>query len=208
MKYRVILSVALVSAVLAVSALAVEPAFDGHFNHNRSICRMGACVHAGQPSPLWIPVQATVPSPANGPMGRWHLVRTPGPEKNGHIVSIMHTAEALQSDPEFAGMVIRCLPKSVLQIAFVLITPFPPRTHPNIAVAVNHVSTRFKGEVIPPGSMVALPNEAQVLARGPWLSADRLVVEIEGSGTKIHGVVLLKNLSGALLHLQANCSAH
>lgn len=184
------------------------PAFDEYLSP--SFCRSKTCafIESGpRISPLWIRVQASVDYPAGGALGKWRLVRTPGPEKNGDVVSIMHTADALQSDPEFAGMLIRCRPKSALQIAFVLITPFRPRIHPKITVAVNHMSTPFQGEVIPPGSMVALPNEAEVLARGPWQSANQLTVDIEGDGAKIHGIVSLENLSRAIGFLQANCPA-
>ncbi len=138
-------------------------------------------------------------------MGQWRLVRTPGPVKGGDTMSIMHTADALRSDPDFAGLVIGCRPNSALQIAFVLITPFPPRTHPNISLAVNHATVHFQADVIPPGSMVALPNEAEVLAKGPWQSAKELTVDIQGEGIKIHGIVSLEKLTGAMTYLQANC---
>lgn len=184
------------------------PRFEWHLSP--SFCRSKSCaLLASGPrnSPVWIPVQASVDYPGGDALGKWRLVRTPGPKKNGDIVSIMRTADALRSDPEFAGLVIRCRPKSALQIAFVLITPFPPRTHPKITVAVNHASVHFQGEVIPPGSMLALPNEAEVLAKGPWRSAKELNVDIEGDGAKIHGIVSLENLSGAIAYLQANCPA-
>ena len=154
--------------------------------------------------PIWTPAQSPTVNPDGGVLGKWRLVRTPGPEK-GDVVSIMHTADALRSDPEFAGMAIRCRPKSGLQIAFVLITPFPPRSHPKVTVAVNQTNVHFQAEVIPPGSMIALPNEAEVLAKGAWQSAKELTVDIEGDGAKIHGIVSLENLSGAIAQLQASC---
>jgi hypothetical protein len=92
-----------------------------------------------------------------------------------------------------------------LQIGFVLITPFPPRSHPKITVATDHASTHFQADVIPPGSILALPNEAEVLARGPWQSAKKVAVDIEDGETKIHGIVSLENLSAAIAHLQVNC---
>jgi hypothetical protein len=142
----------------------------------------------------WLSVQADI----KGNLGKWHLVRTPGPEKGADVVSIMHTADALRSDPDLAGIVIRCRPKSALQIAFVLITPFPPRSRPNLTVSVNQTKARFQGEPIPPGAMVALPSEAEVLTKGPWLSAAELTVDIERDGGTIHGVVPLNNLADAI----------
>jgi hypothetical protein len=178
-----------------------------------SIERISAVVYGAMRPPAaessdrqaqWLAVQADI----NGNLGRWHLVRTPGPEKGADVVSIMHTADALRSDPDFAGIVIRCRPKSALQIAFVLITPIPPRSRPNLTVSVNQTKARFQGEPIPPGSMVALPSEAEVLTKGPWLAANDLTVDIERDGATIHGVVALDNLASAIAYLQSNCSEH
>jgi hypothetical protein len=146
----------------------------------------------------------TIPS-SNATMDGWHLVRTPGPEKGIDVVSVMHTADLVQSDPEFAGLAIRCQAKARLQIAFVVITPFHPRSHPDVTVTANRAAMNFKAEVIPPGSMIALPDEAEVLAKGVWQSAKNLSVDIEGEGAKIHGAVSLGNLAGALAQLQASC---
>jgi hypothetical protein len=134
----------------------------------------------------------------------WKLVRTPGPDRT-EIVSTMRTADLMQSDAEFAGMMVRCRPKSGLQIAFAVITPLHPRSHPKITLTVNASPMRFDGEVIPPGSLVALPGEAEVLARGAWQSAKELAIDIDGDGGKIHGVVPLENLSAAVAQLQASC---
>ncbi len=151
---------------------------------------------------------ALLPLPASpqgaGALEGWRLVRTPGPDKTD-IVSIMRTADIMQSDAEFAGIMIRCRPKSSLQIAFAVITPFHPRSHPKVTLGVNRADMPFQGEVLPPGSLIALPQEAEVLAKGAWQSAKTLTVDIEGEGSKIHGVVSLENLSAAMGQLQASC---
>ncbi len=134
----------------------------------------------------------------------WRLVRTPGPDRID-VVSVMRTAEIMQSDAEFAGIMIRCRPKSGLQIAFAVITPFHPRSRPKITLGVNRAEMPFQAEVIPPGSLIALPNEAEVLLQGSWQSAKALTVDIENEGSKIRGVVSLENLSGAVAQLQASC---
>lgn len=171
-------------------------------------CAAETCT-AGPRTPRRLPqlhlVQARATRLADGPLGSWRLVRTPGPEKDGDIISIMHTADVLRSDPEFAGVVIRCRPKSVLQIALVVITPFRPRSHPALAVSLDHLTMRFKGEVIPPGSMVALPDGAEVLTKGQLQAASHLIVDIEGDGAKIHGVVQLDGISSAIAALQSHC---
>jgi hypothetical protein len=167
--------------------------------------RAGADATLSRRETDWIRVQADLPNDGRSDIGNWHLVRTPGPDKGGDIVSIMHTVDALQSDPDFAGMVIRCRPRSALQIAFVLITPLPPRSRPQLTISVNHSTARFQGDALPPGSMVALPDEADVLAKGPWQAASQLRVDIERDADKIHGVVPLGKIGNAIAYLQANC---
>ena len=170
------------------------------------LCRTASCAlefAAPNPPGRVIPAQLSVGPPEGGLEG-WRLVRTPGPDKND-VVSVMRTADIMRSDAEFAGIMIRCRAKSALQIAFVVITPFHPRSHPKITVGINHSNMQFQAEVIAPGSLVSLPNEAEVLAKGAWQSAKELTVDIEGEGAKIHGVVSLENLAGAIAQLQASC---
>lgn len=193
---------------LLVSPLLPTAAHGFGGNLRTSFCRAVSC-GLEEPSPRnppgrVIPAQFSAGSPDNGAMEGWRLVRTAGPDKND-VVSVMRTADIMRSDAEFAGIMIRCRAKSALQIAFVVITPFHPRSHPKITVGINHSNMQFQAEVIPPGSLVALPNEAEVLAKGAWQSAKELTVDIEGEGAKIHGVVSLENLSGAIAQLQASC---
>ena len=84
----------------------------------------------------------------------------PGPENKSEVVSIMHVADALKSDPDFAGLMIRYREKSALQIAFVVIRPFPPRSHPQISISAGQTNVHFESSVLPPGSLLSLPNEA------------------------------------------------
>lgn len=148
-----------------------------------------------------IMTQATPVLPAGG----WRLVRTPGPQNSGYVVSIMHTADTMRSDPEFAGLLIRCRNNARLQIGFITITPFHPRSHPKVTVMAGSATTHFQADVLPPGSLIALPNEAEALTRGPWQSAPELTVDIDGGGSKIHGVTSLEGLPAAISQLQANC---
>jgi hypothetical protein len=156
--------------------------------------------------PIFTQVQVEVGGLGEAALGKWRLVRTPGPDKSGDVVSIMQTADTLRSDADFAGMMIRCRPNSALQIAFILITPFAPRVQPQITVSVNQGKVHFQGQVIPPGSMVSLPSEAGVLAEGPWLSASELTADIERNGGTIHGVVPLNDLTGTIGYLRSNCA--
>jgi len=140
--------------------------------------------------------------------GPWRLIRTPGPpDRGGEIVSIIRTADALASDPDFAGMVIRCREGTALQVAFVVVTPFPPKARPRITVDAKGAPTQFESAVIPPGSMLSLPDEAIALVRGPWASAGKLNVDIANGDSRIKGIVSLDGLPKALGELRSNCPA-
>lgn len=189
-------------------ALSLPPTAALGFGGNlrASGCGAGSCVPQpdARSPPGLTAVQLSPAPPDSGAMEGWRLVRTPGPDKN-EIVSVMRTADIMRSDAEFAGIMIRCRAKSGLQIAFAVITPFHPRSHPKITVGIDHSNMQFQAEVIAPGSLIALPNEAEVLAKGAWQSAKELTVDIEGEGATIHGAVSLENLSGAVAQLQASC---
>lgn len=153
---------------------------------------------------LWsLPVQlrSTEATAASG----WQLVRTPGPDKSDDTVSMMRTADLLNSDPDFAGMAIRCRERALPQIAFVVIQPFRPRSKATVTVATGPNPTRFDGIVIGPGSMVALPNEAAALLRA-WQAAATLNVEIAGEDLTIKGAVPLSGLAEALTKLETSCA--
>lgn len=137
-------------------------------------------------------------------VGPWHLVRTPAPE-NKETVSIMRTGELLKSDPDFAGLMIRCRESVGLQIGFIVISPFPPKSHPAVKISTEKSSLHFKAAVISPGTIVTLPDEADALIQGPWQSARSLTVQIEDGRTRIDGTVSLKQFAGAVALLQANC---
>lgn len=151
-----------------------------------------------------LPVQFTSRSSRETDSASWHLVRTPGPEKSGDTVSLMRTADLLYSDPDFAGMAIRCQEKSLPQIGFVVVQPFKPRSKARVTVATGQAPATFEGIVIGPGSIVALPDEAGPLLRS-WQAAKSLQVEIAGEGLTVKGTVALGGLSEALTRLETSC---
>jgi hypothetical protein len=138
-------------------------------------------------------------------IGRWLMLRTPGLDGNNETISILHTADALKSDPDFAGLMIRCREKLSLQVAFAVIRPFPPRAHPRVSISAGSGKASFEASVLPPGGLVTLPDEAEALTRGPWQSANEMSVEIKSNDYKVRGIVSLENLAGAIALLQANC---
>ena len=170
-------------------------------------CTMPGCM--AQPTVSLVefkptPVQA--PAPTSGRIGPWHLVRTPGPE-NKEVVSIMRTGELLKSDADFAGLMIRCKGAAGLQIGFIVVSPFPPKSQPQVTISAGASSLDFQGSVAGPGTVVSLPDEASALIHGPWRSAKSVTVQIKGDGAGISGTVSLNQLPQAVALLQANCPA-
>lgn len=165
-----------------------------------------SAAQGGSPSPP-SQTRSAAQNPESANNGAWRLVRTLGPAETGDVVSIMRTAEALDSDADLAGMIIRCRSRAPLQIAFVMVTPFPPKAHPRITVTVNGATTSFQSSVIPPGSMLSLPDEAGGLAQSLWQSARNLSVVIENDGSQIKGSVTLSGLAQAMGDLQSSCLA-
>lgn len=134
----------------------------------------------------------------------WHLLSTSGPD--GPIYSIMHTADPLRSDPDFAGMLVRCSSKLGLQAGFVLVVPLPPRAKPHVTVSASNAgSSKFDGSVLSPGTIVLITTGAEPLAQALMRSSDEVSVAIEGDRT-FRGVVPLDDFGAALASLRAHCS--
>lgn len=145
---------------------------------------------------------ATISTPS---MGKWRLVRTPHPQGGKDAVSIMHPAELSGSDPDFAGLMLRCGEADV-EVLIAVINPYPLRAHPHVTVQDEASSHAFDSSVAPPGALVLLPPEATALARSTWLSAPQITAAVEdGDHAAIKGTVRLDGLKTALGTLVANC---
>src|ERR1700730_10668658 len=57
--------------------------------------------------------------------GGWRLVRTPNPQSGMDTISISHTAEVQKSDPNFAGMMLRC-DEGQVEVLMIVLEPYPP----------------------------------------------------------------------------------
>jgi hypothetical protein len=142
---------------------------------------------------------------SDGSIAPWRLTRTTGPSDKGDTISVTRSADMWDSDTAFVGLMIRCSTKSDLQILLVLADPFPPRARPLVSLLASRNSAEFPGEVIPPGSLLALPSESVGLVRGPWQNADKLAVEIRSNAAVIKGKVPLDGLAEALALLSSQC---
>ena len=116
------------------------------------------------PDRLQDPTFGPQTTPSNLPIaGKWRLVRTPNPRDGQDVISIMTTAELSGSDPDFAGLVLRCADPDFETLVF-LINPLPPRARPTISIN----GKEFEGSVIPPGASVLLPRTATALVKEQW----------------------------------------
>jgi hypothetical protein len=139
-------------------------------------------------------------------MEAWRLVRTPNPAGGAEVVSIMHTADLLRSDPDLAGLIIRCAEQGQ-EVLLALITPLPPRARPQVVLGDPNRGTRMEAKVIPPGASILLPGDAATLSSGPWQALGELAVEVRDEGTTVRGIIPLRGLDAALQTLRANCPA-
>ena len=163
--------------------------------YDNAVCRAAGSAQACRPTS--IPV-------AN--MSNWKFTRTQGIKADESFVAIMKTADALQSDADFAGLIIRCAPKGKIEVLVALIRPFPPRSRPEVTLASTGFSQSFEATMAAAGAAVLLPEEAGVLAGGKWQTTPSLTVTVKENTTEIKGIVALNGLREAYNSLLASCS--
>src|SRR5262249_14323870 len=107
-------------------------------------------------------------NPAAQPHSDWRLVRTPNPRGGEDAVSIMHTPDPFRSDPDFAGVMVRCSDRGI-EVLVILLQAFSLRARPQVAVSGGGAAVaRFTGTIAAPGTAILLPAEARALVDGPW----------------------------------------
>jgi hypothetical protein len=210
-------------AALAQTPLLPPPSVpESAFEHCRTIaddaarlrCYEGATSQPPAAAPSQSPAAATPLPPAVAPpqasstgAGNWRLVRTPNPAGGPDAVSITQTADITKSDLDLAGLMLRCGQTGV-EVLVVLVEPLPPRAHPKVSVSTGGAALDLPATVVPPGALILLPQDASVLANGPWQNAAELTIDVEDSSERVKGVVPVAGLSSALPKLMANCAAH
>ena len=134
----------------------------------------------------------------------WRMVRSSNPRGGPDAVSIMHTADLERSDPDFAGIMIRCA-TGTTEVVVILIRSFPLRTRPRVTLNIGALHHQFEATIVPPGSALLLPLKTEALvARSP--NAD-LSMQIVHEQRAIRGVVPLDGLKVAFSTLVASCPA-
>lgn len=162
-----------------------------------------ACVGRAAASCPGISVVA-VAAPASSSV--WRFTRTQGTKDGESFSAIMKTADTTQSDPDFAGLIVRCAPKGKVDVLVALIRPFPPRSRPKVTIAASGGgSLTFDASMAAAGAAVLLPDEVSAFAAGKWQATPSLSVVVREGDSEIKGLVALNGLREAYHSLLANC---
>lgn len=152
-----------------------------------------------------------IPGAASNPVksdtgDSWQLVRTPNPKGGPDAVAIMRTADTAQSDPDLAGLMVRCAEKPGFEVLLALVRPFPPRSKRDVVVTSGATQSVLRAETSPTGTALILPVEAMAFTTGPWQGMKELAVTINDPEAEIRGVIPLDGLVPAIAKLSTNCS--
>ena len=142
---------------------------------------------------------------ANG-ASPWKLVRAKADKDGEATVSIMKTADTLNSDPDFAGLMVRCGARGKIDVLIVLVRPLPPKSRPQVTIGAGSQSRTFEGAMTAAGAAVVLPDEAGSLAGGPWQRLPNLAISVGDGADAIKGSVGLDGLGAAYSNLVSGCS--
>ncbi|WP_245448474.1 hypothetical protein [Bradyrhizobium nitroreducens] len=143
---------------------------------------------------------------APAPSSVWKFSRTQGVKEGESFAAITKTADTTQSDPDFAGLIVRCAPKGKIDVLVALIRPFPPRSHPKVTIATSGGGTlTVEASMAAAGAAVLLPDEISAFADGKWQTTASLSLIVKESDSEIKGVVALNGLREAYNSLLANC---
>ena len=135
----------------------------------------------------------------------WPLVRTPHPKGGPDAVAIMRTADTSQSDPDLAGLIIRCAEKPGLEALLALVRPIPPRARRDVLITTGTTKSVLHAEALPTGTALLLPIEATAFTTGPWQNLKELAVTINDPEADIRGVISLEGIVPAMAKLSASC---
>jgi hypothetical protein len=145
------------------------------------------------------------PQPRPAEAGAWRLLRTPDPRGGPDAVSIMHTADMQRSDPDFAGLMLRCAEDGI-DVLVIVVAPHPPRARPQVKFGPPGHEVSYQATMVPPFTALLLPKDATSLVSGlGGTAAADLSIEINDEGPAVHGTVALAGLRPALEGLKASC---
>jgi hypothetical protein len=147
---------------------------------------------------------ASVPQQQSTVSGIWQLARTPNPSGRDSI-SITKIANPTPSEQDVAGIMLRCAEGATTNVLIVLTAPLPLRAHPKVIVVAGATTTQFIASVVPPGTLVLLPEKASALVEKTWQAVPELAVSIKDNNRALRGVIPLEDISNGMQTLQSNC---
>ena len=72
-------------------------------------------------------------------------------------------------------------------------------------VVAGATTTEFIASVVPPGTLVLLPEKASALVEKTWQAVPELAVSIKDNNRALRGVIPLEHINNAMQTLQSNC---
>jgi hypothetical protein len=135
----------------------------------------------------------------------WRLIRTPHPKGGPDAVAVMRTADTALSDPDIAGLMIRCREKPGLEVALALVRPLPPRSKRDVFVHIGTAETILHAETSFAGTTLVLPIDAAAFTTGSFRQANLLAIKINDTERDIRGVIALDGIGQAVAKLSTSC---
>lgn len=148
---------------------------------------------------------APVPQQQPTVSGTWQLARAPNPAGGPDSISITKITNPTPSEQDIAGLMLRCAEGATTNVLIVLAAPLPLRTHPKVIVVAGATTTEFIASIVPPGSLVLLPEKASALVENTWPSVPELTVSVTDNNRALRGVIPVEDLNDAMKELQSNC---
>jgi hypothetical protein len=136
----------------------------------------------------------------------WRLLRIPNRSDGFDTISISHAADFQKSDPNFAGLMVRCA-DGQLEVVAVVIEPYPPSAEIDLSIKIDDGRTSNNaGIIIPPGVMVRVPSDTAKLITDSRNPPEQLDVRlISRAGTTTKGFVKLAGLEPAMAAIKTLC---
>jgi hypothetical protein len=135
----------------------------------------------------------------------WPLIKTPRPGGGPDAIAIMRTADTSQSDPDLAGLMIRCGEKPGLEVVLALIRPLPPRSKRDVVILSGAAQSVLHAETAPAGTALVLPIDATAFTTGPFRDLKQFSIKIMDPESDIRGVIDLDGIGHATAKLSASC---
>ena len=118
---------------------------------------------------------------------------------------MMRTANTSKSDPDLAGLMLRCDEKLGFDVSLALVRPIPPRTKREVVIGWGTTQSSFRAEASSEGTTLNLPIEATALAKDAWHNVTELALTVRDPEGEVHGAIPIDGLAAAVTRLSANC---